>query len=183
MMTTAIWVSSIPLTFFSSCNLWLTYQFNGGISLEVPLWSAFSILDIVENSNMSQFNSSASLLNCDYAIIELIILSLYGGSAAQIKKEKERKERKKKRKRKGGGDSSLVVIVETTAIWITAVWRPLAQMCRWSWPQWLPGAGHSSLWWFSAGMRNAGTGFCSVAARTAGCVFVVDEGVVAGACS
>ena len=45
--------------------------------------------------------------------------------------------------------------------WITAVWRPLPQMCRWSWPQWLPGAGHSSLWWFSAGMSTAGTGFCS----------------------
>ena len=28
---------------------------------------------------------------------------------------------------------------------ITAVWRPLTQMCRWSWPQWLPGAGHSNL--------------------------------------
>ena len=46
--------------------------------------------------------------------------------------------------------------------WITAVWRPLTQTCRWSWPQWLPGAGHSSLWWFSAGMSTAGTGFCSV---------------------
>ena len=28
------------------------------------------------------------------------------------------------------------------------------QMCRWSWPQWLPWAGHSSLWWFSAGMKS-----------------------------
>ena len=60
--------------------------------------------------------------------------------------------------------------------WITAVWRPLTQMCRWSWHQWLPGAGHSSLWWFSAGMSTAGTVFSSVAARTAGCVFVVDVG-------
>ena len=58
--------------------------------------------------------------------------------------------------------------------WIIAIWRPLTQICRWSWPQWLPGAGHSSLWWFSAGMSTAGAGFGSVAVRTAGCVFVDD---------
>ena len=41
-------------------------------------------------------------------------------------------------------------------------------MCRWSWPQCLPGAGHSNLWWFSARMSTAGNGFCGVAAGTAG---------------
>ena len=35
------------------------------------------------------------------------------------------------------------------------------------------GAGHSSLWWFSAGMSTAGTGFCSAATRTADCDFVI----------
>ena len=30
---------------------------------------------------------------------------------------------------------------------------------------------------------TAGTGFCSMAARAAGCVFIVDVGVVFGACS
>ena len=67
------------------------------------------------------------------------------------KKKEEKKEREKE---------------EESLFWITAVWRPLTQMCRWFWPQWLPGACHSSLWWFSAGMSTAGTGFCSVAART-----------------
>ena len=46
--------------------------------------------------------------------IVLTILSLYGGSAAQ-KEEKEKR------------------------FWITAVRRPLTQMCQLSWPQWLPG--------------------------------------------
>ena len=46
----------------------------------------------------------------------------------------------------------------------------MAQASMTSW------AGHSSLWWFSAGISTAGIGFCSVAARTAGCVFVVDVG-------
>ena len=80
-------------------------------------------------------------------------------------KGQQRKKRKKRRRRR------------KRVFWITAVWRPLTQMCRWSWPQWRPGAGHSSLWWFSAGMRAAGTGFCSVAAKTADCVFIVEVSV------
>ena len=67
-------------------------------------------------------------------------------------------QRKRKKKKEREEEESLFLI--------TAVWRPLTQMCRWSWPEWLPGACHSSLWRFSAGMSSAGTGFCSVAART-----------------
>ena len=86
--------------------------------------------------------SALSSSSCEATtIIMLIILSLYGGSAA-------------------GGIIIFFLL-------IPAVWRRLTQMCWWSRPQWLPGAGHSSLWWFLAGMSTAGTGFCSVAVRTA----------------
>ena len=63
--------------------------------------------------------------------------------------------------------------------WITAVWRSLTQMCQWSWPQRLPGAGH-----FQSLMILGRNKCCwywvlqceSVTARTAGCVFVIDMG-------
>ena len=117
-------------------------SFLSPIALISVEWSFYDVL---------QGSSSSS---CDAtAIIMLIILSLYEGSAAQKRKEKKE---------------------GLFTFWITADWRPLTQMCRWSWPQWLPGARHSSLWWFSAGMSTAGTGFCSAAERTADCVFVVD---------
>ena len=66
--------------------------------------------------------------SCEATAIVLIILSLYEGSAVQT--------------------------ATTTIVSITAVWRLLTQMCRWSCPQWLPGACHSGLWWFSAGIST-----------------------------
>ena len=150
------------------CCVSLTYLFNGRM-----IWKFVICINYFRHLKKKSLllllpvkrPQSSSWLFCHF---------MEGQQRKLKKKKKEKKERKKKKKKKKGGGGGGG---------ITAVWRPLAQMCRWSWPQWLPGAGHSSLWWFSAGMRTAGTGFCSVAARTAGCVFVVDEGVVVGACS
>ena len=90
------------------------------------------------------------------------------------KKEKKKKKKRKKRKKKK----------KKREFWITAVWRPLTQMCRWSWPQWLlgqviPVSDGSRQEWVVLVLGSA----VSVAAKTAGCVFVVDVGVLVGACS
>ena len=114
-------------------------------------------------------------------IIMSMILSLYRGSAAQKRKEKrerknkkkerKRKKRKKrkekrKRKKKKRKKKKRRKKEEEERICLGLLQTQM------SWPQWLPGIGHSSLWWCSARMSTAGTGFCRVVARTAGCVFV-----------
>ena len=103
---------------------------------------------------------SSSSSSCEATAIIVFILSLYRGSAV----------------RKNTQKNTVNIVLDYCSMEVS-----MALACVTSW------AGHSSLWWFSAGMSTAGTGFCSVAARTAGCVFVVDVGgvvvVVVGACS
>ena len=104
------------------------------------------------------FFVSSSSSSCEAtAIIVLIILSLYRGSAVRKHTHTHKK-----------NPINIVSDYCSVEALHTNVLMGFASVTSW--------AGHSSLWWFSAGMSTAGTGFCSVAARTAGCVFVVDVG-------
>ena len=85
----------------------------------------------------------------------LIILSLFTeGQLRKEKRKKKKKKRKKKGKKKKRGKKKRVLDYCCLEALDTNVSMVLASMTS--------GAGHSSLWWFSAGMSSAGTGLCSV---------------------
>ena len=70
------------------------------------------------------------------------------------KKKKKKKEKERKKKKKKRGKKRRVLDYCCLEALDTNMSMVLASMTS--------GAGHSSLWWFSAGMSSAGTGLCSV---------------------